>query len=369
MAWFGEKILDFMAWLGQEILGPTPQATVWPHPLAPRSVVPESADKTPRPEHGPVKPQAYPVSLVTPNDAEYSATCTICGGMAKPGGKCLSCGEQAPAPLTEEQLCAGDREMFAAIEPQAQEAAQPEPELPPHGVDTSWNNGFQGEELQKEILKARERQLLEAQNTIAQLQSGLQMAAHFFDSPESFNDDEFRAVAQAVYFAQDGKRHKYTGKVPHLSQRCEAQNTIVQLRGLNVAQSKIILGMQKRNDSLQQQLAQIRSAKSERPKAGYSDTASTYLKTDVDSRLDSRDQTIAALKQLIEYDVQFRSQIMLMLDKVGIPTTEHDSDKHSRFLTTRARIEKLIAMYEAKDARIAAVLKSAAEADGATGCK
>jgi hypothetical protein len=88
--------------------------------------------------------------------------------MAKPGGKCLSCGEQAPAPLTEEQLCAGDREMFAAIEPQAQEAAQPEPELPPHGVDTSWNNGFQGEELPKEILKARERQLLEALRTIAQ---------------------------------------------------------------------------------------------------------------------------------------------------------------------------------------------------------
>jgi predicted type IV restriction endonuclease len=68
-------------------------------------------------------------------------------------------------------------------------------------------------------------------------------------------------------------------------------------------------------------------------------------------------RTIAQLRQDIEKgiedEVQFRSQIMLMLDKVGIPTTKTDSDKHSRFLTTRLRIEKLITMYAAKDARIA----------------
>jgi predicted type IV restriction endonuclease len=68
-------------------------------------------------------------------------------------------------------------------------------------------------------------------------------------------------------------------------------------------------------------------------------------------------RTIAQLRQDIEKgiedEVQFRSQIMLMLDKVGIPTTKTDSDKHSRFLTTRLRIKKLITMYAAKDARIA----------------
>jgi hypothetical protein len=158
---------------------PTPQATVWPHPIAPATeaeiaqAVTDFHNRTLDEDEC----MAYVINNLfsrrnsPPKVAEYSATCTICGGMAKPGGKCLSCGEQAPAPLTEEQLCAGDREMFAAIEPQAQEAAQPEPELPPHGVDTSWNNGFQGEELQKEILKARERQLLElleALRTIAQ---------------------------------------------------------------------------------------------------------------------------------------------------------------------------------------------------------
>jgi hypothetical protein len=55
----------------------------------------------------------------------------------------------------------------------------------------------------------------------------------------------------------------------------------------------------------------------------------------------------------LDDDIQLRSQIMLMLDKVGVPTTEPDSDKHSRFLTTRLRIEKLITMYFAKNARIA----------------
>jgi hypothetical protein len=68
-------------------------------------------------------------------------------------------------------------------------------------------------------------------------------------------------------------------------------------------------------------------------------------------------RTIAQLRQDIEKgiedEVQFRSQIMLMLDKVGIPTT----DKHSRFLTTRLRIEKLITMYAEKDARIAEVIE------------
>jgi len=72
-------------------------------------------------------------------------------------------------------------------------------------------------------------------------------------------------------------------------------------------------------------------------------------------------RTIAQLRQDIEKgiedEVQFRSQIMLMLDKVGIPTTKTDSNKHSRFLTTRLRIEKLITMYAAKDARIAKLEK------------
>jgi hypothetical protein len=59
----------------------------------------------------------------------------------------------------------------------------------------------------------------------------------------------------------------------------------------------------------------------------------------------------------IEDEVQFGPQIMLMLDKLGIPTTEPDSDKHSRFLTTRLRIEKLITMYAEKDALIAKLEK------------
>jgi methionyl-tRNA synthetase len=37
------------------------------------------------------------ISKPAPDDAEYSATCSICGAAAKPGGKCLSCGELAPA--------------------------------------------------------------------------------------------------------------------------------------------------------------------------------------------------------------------------------------------------------------------------------
>ena len=32
-----------------------------------------------------------------PDDAEYSATCTVCGIDVKPGGNCLSCGTPAPA--------------------------------------------------------------------------------------------------------------------------------------------------------------------------------------------------------------------------------------------------------------------------------
>ena len=37
------------------------QSTEWPHPMTPRTVVSESADKTPRPEHTPFKPKAQPV--------------------------------------------------------------------------------------------------------------------------------------------------------------------------------------------------------------------------------------------------------------------------------------------------------------------
>jgi len=78
-------------------------------------------------------------------------------------------------------------------------------------------------------------------------------------------------------------------------------------------------------------------------------------------KIENLERTIAQLRQDIEKgiedEVQFRSQIMLMLDKVGIPTTKTDSDKHSRFLTTRLRIEKLITMYAAKDARIAKLEK------------
>jgi hypothetical protein len=59
----------------------------------------------------------------------------------------------------------------------------------------------------------------------------------------------------------------------------------------------------------------------------------------------------------IEDEVQFGPHIMLMLDKLGIPTADPVSDRHSRFLTTRLRIEKLITMYAAKDAQIAKLEK------------
>jgi hypothetical protein len=57
---------------------------------------------------------------------------------------------------------------------------------------------------------------------------GLKYATHFFDSPESFSDDEFRAVANEVYAARDGHPvdEIYKGHVPHLAQRCEAEDKL-----------------------------------------------------------------------------------------------------------------------------------------------
>jgi hypothetical protein len=57
------------------------------------------------------------------------------------------------------------------------------------------------------------------------------------------------------------------------------------------------------------------------------------------------------------------AQIMLMLDKLGIPTADPVSDKHSRFLTTRLRIEKLITMYAELRRTIVALEFQLAEAD------
>jgi hypothetical protein len=53
-------------------------------------------------------------------------------------------------------------------------------ELPPHGVNTSWNDGFQGEELQQKILEARERQLSAALAEIGELKETVK---HFESAP------------------------------------------------------------------------------------------------------------------------------------------------------------------------------------------
>jgi hypothetical protein len=53
---------------------PAPQPTVFPHPMAPRTVVPESADKTPRPYHGPVPNGNFHQAVLDSRAAEHAVS-------------------------------------------------------------------------------------------------------------------------------------------------------------------------------------------------------------------------------------------------------------------------------------------------------
>lgn len=79
--------------------------------------------------------------------------------------------------------------------------------------------------LTLEDFNALKKKLAEAEAKIAKLQDGVDMAIHFFDSPESFSNEEFQAVANRVY-AADGQIGSYTGKVPYLDKYVDLHDTI-----------------------------------------------------------------------------------------------------------------------------------------------
>lgn len=71
-----------------------------------------------------------------------------------------------------------------------------------------------------------ERQLISAQAIIAAQGEQLKYAMHFFDSPASFSNEEFKGVAEKVY--ADGRT--YIGKCPHLDERESAELELAGLR-------------------------------------------------------------------------------------------------------------------------------------------
>ena len=67
---------------------------------------------------------------------------------------------------------------------------------------------------------------------LAKAERGLSYASHYFDSPGSFSDDEFRSVANEIYAAKERRNYAevYLGKVPHLAERGEAEAELAALR-------------------------------------------------------------------------------------------------------------------------------------------
>ncbi len=84
--------------------------------------------------------------------------------------------------------------------------------------------GKSSDDLHIELEEANLRIKL-LQDKIERMQDGLDMAMHFLDSPESFSNEEFQAVANRVY-AADGQDVAYTGKVPYLDKYCDLLETI-----------------------------------------------------------------------------------------------------------------------------------------------
>jgi hypothetical protein len=71
-------------------------------------------------------------------------------------------------------------------------------------------------------LYLRQEQLLSVISQRDKLEERLKYATHFFDSPASFSNEEFAAIAEKVY----GGDTKYRGRCPHLDERCAAEQAL-----------------------------------------------------------------------------------------------------------------------------------------------
>ena len=158
---------------------------------------------------------------------DYTNDCTICGACVKPGEPCASCGSGESKPrracacngahpeykFHRADLCGdGERGNFTIPPPAENRPVQ----LPPMLDEIT---------LPRHVLFA---QLSAALAEIANLKERLKYAEHFFDSPASFSNEEFAAVAEQVYGVAGIKN--YHGRCPHLDERCAAEAEIANLK-------------------------------------------------------------------------------------------------------------------------------------------
>jgi len=247
----------------------TSQPTEWPHPMSPRTVVPESADKTPRPEHGPVKQGERDEGCPDCHDNDglvngqqdctnlmHDRLMTLAAAMYQIAGAnlmpmrimdTLSVIQRGAWADPSKMLPYGPeengREWTDKVPINPPSPAPSQPELPPldaeYQADRPWEIAGGYDNTQQ--LRCRERQLLAALRENQQLRQRI---------------DEFSAIYEKC--ASDLEREF------------------------------------ERAENLQQQLAQIKSAKSERPQGVQHGNG--YVTAEVDSLLDQQDAQIAALR-------------------------------------------------------------------------